>query len=168
MVGVSAPQLITLEQHQGDWDAYLVEIHKKYMQYVVNGKLSLKGLPIRFKHHPAHNKMGYSFWHAISEGPIEADRIPDLRRCERIHWIPWVINNIKDEIEHFITWWEAKRKSESTIVLFFEEENYVVILARRRDYYLFKTAFCVSPRRKRGLIKERADYWQSKKTKGAG
>ena len=39
---------------------------------------------------------GYAFWHVISEAPQsnnrnESERIPNLRRCERIRWIAWAI-----------------------------------------------------------------------------
>ena len=75
--------------------------------------------------------------------------------------------NITDDTDNGITWWENKRGSNTHTVLFLEEESYVVILAKRRDYYLFRTAYCANPKRKRQLIRERDEYWKARKTKGA-
>ena len=63
----------------------------------------------------------------------------DLRRCERIRWVGWVIRNARahDEIDE----WQNRRGTEVNTLLWFREE-YLVVLARRRDYWLLKTAYC--------------------------
>ncbi|MNH30689.1 hypothetical protein D3C79_909980 [compost metagenome] len=38
------------------------------------------------KRHPVIQGKEATFWHMISEGNDEAERLPDLRRCERIRW----------------------------------------------------------------------------------
>ena len=81
-----------------------------------------------------------TFWHLISEGKSEKDRLPDLRRCERIRW-PRPI------IEHYdqpaITFWVNERRGEKRICLWFEEE-YLVVLAKRHGYVILWTAYLVT------------------------
>lgn len=167
MVSNSLPELITLNNYEGDWFPYLEAIYQYYMDEVVNGKLLYNNLPISCQFRPTHEGKGFAFWHAISEGEKEDDRKADLRRCERIRWIAWMIRNITDNTSNGITWWKNKRGPNTHTVLFLEEESYVVILAKRKDYHLFRTAYCANSRRKRQLIRERDEYWKAKKTKGA-
>jgi hypothetical protein len=111
---------------------------------------------------------GFSFWHVISEAPDrqnrnEGDRIPDLRRCERIRWIAQAIQHASNGTDGFI-WWESQRKSEVRVVIWAEPWDFVVILAKRREYYLLKTAFCeLKPHRRRTFEREREAYWRSQK-----
>src|SRR4030066_170192 len=48
-----------------------------------------------------------TFWHLISEGKSEKDRLPDLRRCERIRW-PRPIIEHHDRLT--IKFWGPERK----------------------------------------------------------
>jgi hypothetical protein len=170
MVRDSLPELIALSQYDGNWSVYVKVIYQYYLDDVVNANLSYRNLPVRHQFRPLHDGKGFAFWHAISEGESEENRTPDLRRCERIRWIGWLIKHAdsNDGINNEVTWWENKRGSNEHVVLFLAEESYVVVLAKRKDYYLFKTAYCANPQRKKQLLRERDRYWISKKTKGAG
>ena len=159
MVNVVLPELITLDQHQGDWSVYVEVIYQHYLATIANGNLTYKNLPVHCQFRPLSHGKGFGFWHCISEGADEATRIPDLRRCERIGWIAWVIR--ESEYHPQITCWENKRGSNQHMVLFLEVESYVVILAKRKMYYLLKTAYCVNSQRKRQLMRERDQYWKA-------
>ena len=39
----------------------------------------------------------FTYWHLISEGEVEWDRKPDIRRCERIAWARDILNNAEDK-----------------------------------------------------------------------
>jgi hypothetical protein len=55
-------------------------------------KLSFLGLPISCRYFQPIGDMHRSFWHMITEGGLDdEERIPDLRRCERIAWVPHLI-----------------------------------------------------------------------------
>jgi len=165
MVEIVLPNLITLNEYGGDWPTYLEVIYTNYLTHVVNANLYYNKWPIKFQFRPMHEGKGFAFWHTISEGEKEVDRTIDFRRCERIVSIGWLITNAS--ILDQITAWENKRGKNHHIVLFYEIESYVVILAKRNDYYLFKTAYVATPQRKKQLIRERNEYWNTKKTKGA-
>lgn len=162
---IALPELILLNEHDGNWSAYLETIYQCYLDDVVNAKLHYNKLPIKFQFRPMHEGKGFAFWHTISEGDKEENRTADLRRCERISWIAWIVKYAS--ISNLITSWENKRGNNHHVVLFCEAESYVVILAKRNGYYLFKTAYVTTPQRKKQLIRERNEYWESKKTKGA-
>ena len=127
-----------LEELSGDWQEYEDHIYQIYLDTVVNGKLTFNELPVRCQFRPETKGKGFSFWHLISEGETEEDRTPDIRRCERIRWISWMINEF--ETNEQISWWENKRDKNTHVVIWHEAEGYAVILARRRNYYLIKTA----------------------------
>lgn len=46
----------------------------------------------------ATNGKHFGFWRVISDGELEDDRLPDLRRCERITWIAYLIANVEEQI----------------------------------------------------------------------
>lgn len=138
---------------QGDWNLYIEEIYQVYLDEIVNTNITFQGIKISCQYRPPTMGKHFGFWHVISEGDKEDDRIPDLRRCERIHWIAYLVANAESLDE--ISWWENKRKGNTHVVIWHETENFVVILAKRRDYYLLKTAYCAQSNRLRRFIRER-------------
>lgn len=145
----------------GDWASYEDALYKIYLTEIVNGGLCFRGLPISCQYRPATKDKHFGFWHWISEGEKEEDRTPDLRRCERVHWIAYLIKEVEKNSEIF--WWENKRKNNTHVVIWHELENFAVILAKRRDYFLLKSAYCVEPHRVKTFSKERNDFWEASK-----
>ena len=128
---------------QGDWRTYEDEIYQAFVQSFVEAELRFRGWPVRAQYRPATRAKGFSFWHVISEAPHrenrnEDDRIPDLRRCERILWIPWLIANAGGEQ---IPWWENRRGRNTHVVIWAREHDFAVVLAKRRGYYVLRTAY---------------------------
>jgi hypothetical protein len=97
-----------------------------------------------------------TFWHLISEGKAEDERLPDLRRCERIRWPRPIIEHADTPI---VKVWENKRKRDQRICVWFEEEEYLVVLARRKGYVVLWTAYLVTrPHTRRKLQREYKAY----------
>jgi len=46
----------------------------------------MAGKRLGLKRHPMTQNKEATFWHMIQEGSVESERIPDIRRCERIRW----------------------------------------------------------------------------------
>jgi hypothetical protein len=76
MVEAALPELITLSEYDGDWPSYLEAIYQHYLDDVVDVKLQYNKLPIKFQFRPMHEGKGFAFWHTISEGEKEEDRMP--------------------------------------------------------------------------------------------
>jgi hypothetical protein len=155
---VGLPDLVPFE---GDWKSYVERLYETFMSEIVNGGLSFSGLPIRTRYHPPSRGKGSGFWHVIQEGPSEDERIPDLRRCERISWISWMIKNATSDDR--ISWWEEGWGSSRDVLIWLEVEDYLVVLSKRKGYYLLKTAYLANKAHKRkGLRKNREAYWAQK------
>ena len=100
-----------------------------------------------------------TFWHFSQEGPVEDDRIPDLRRCERIRWVRPIIEHADDAC---IKSWSKFHKGTTRTMLWQEEQEYLVILDDRGEYVLPWTAYPVTEEyRKRKL---QAEYEDSRKS----
>jgi hypothetical protein len=68
-------------------------------------ELQFRGWPVNCWRIPEAHGRWASFFHLVQEGPIEDDRVPDLRRCERIRRVRWVIENAATHLE--IDEWHA-------------------------------------------------------------
>jgi len=140
----------------GDWDEYQEKLYKIFQDTICNSNLTFQGVRVGIKRHPEYKEKHFTFWHLTSEGEKEEERTPDLRRCERLPWVRWIIDNC-DELPN-IVYWENRRGSQRHVVIWCEEHNYAVILAKRNKYYLLKTAYCVSKRRASRFKKELSDF----------
>ena len=149
-------ELPDLLPFHGDWDRYAEELYRIYFDEIVNGRLTFQGLPIKCQFRPETKGKGFAFWHVISDGPTEDERLPDLSRCERIRWISWIIKGAGHDPR--ISWWENKRWRSINVVLWLEKNDFAVILAKRSKYYLLKTAYCVKPHRKKIFRKEKEKF----------
>lgn len=69
------------------------------------------------------------FWHLTHrEDEATTDRLPDLRRCERIRWVRWLIENCRDDK---VLFWDYKESNgQIHTYLWLKEEKFVVILKK--------------------------------------
>ena len=132
------PDLILLEDYNGNWDAYEDAIYEHFLTDLVHNELNYQGLRISLRRHPEYKKKHFSFWHVTSTGEKESERIPDFRRCERIRWIRAIIENYSDPM---IKVWANRRKREDAVCFWFEDQQYLVVLGKRSNYWLLKTAY---------------------------
>lgn len=155
------PPLVLLNQYGGDWKVYLDAIYQYFLDDFVNCRPSFNGRRLALKKHPLSQGKEATFWHLISEGADEADRIPDFRRCERIRWPKPLIDHSREG--HVRMWKNQRRGGEQRICLWIESEDYLVVLADRGDYVLLWTAYLVErAHQKRKLLKEHDDYWSGR------
>jgi hypothetical protein len=134
---MTPPDLLLFEAFGGDWKAYEVELYRVFLEEI---------------HPRGAGSLGFVLA-SVQEGRVEDDRMPDLRRCERIRWVRWIIENGATHAE--IDEWQNRRGTETNALLWYRQE-YLVVLAQRRDYWLLKTAYCTEKSgRIRQLRKER-------------
>lgn len=153
---MTAPPLICLEDFGGDWSAYETALYAVFVKDIITHNLQFRGVRVGARRMPEHDRKWACFWHLISEGHVEDDRTPDLRRCEHLPLIRWVIENA--DATQSIDVWEQTRQRERNWVLWYDE-YYLIILAQRGDYLLLKTAFCTEPaHRVQKFRKERDNY----------
>lgn len=158
------PSLIPFE---GEWSAYEERIYEAFLDSFVRPEIVFRGWPVKAQYRPAFRGKGFSFWHVISEAlsPInrnEADRIPDLRRCERITWIAWAIGCASAQRPGF-SWWRNQRRGETRVVIWAEAHDFAVVLAERGGYYVLKTAYYgIKPHRRRSFEAERDAFGRTR------
>lgn len=137
---MNPPPLLRFEDFDGNWVTYESALYNVFERDIVQYDLQFRGIRVSARRVPEYEQRWFCYWHLISEGRVEDDRLPDLRRCERLPWIRWIIENADNHPE--IDVWEQTRGSEKSLLLWYQEEC-LVILGRRSDYFLLKTAFVV-------------------------
>ena len=135
---MTCPPLLEFADYGGSWDAYEKALYAVFKRDILDHDLRYDGFPISARRIPEYQRRWASYWHLISEGYIEDDRTPDLRRCERLPWIRWIIENAPDHPD--IDVWIQNRNGKKTVALWYDEQ-YIIFLEKRRDYLLLKTAF---------------------------
>ncbi|MDT8317881.1 MAG: hypothetical protein RQ824_07830 [bacterium] len=158
------PDLVLLEDCQGNWEKYLNLLYDYFKKDFLESSPYFEGQRLGLKKHPKSDGKEATFWHIIQEGQVEEDKIPDLRRCERIRWPRPVIESAGDSA---IKVWRNERKGENRICLWLESEEYLVVLADRTKYILPWTAYMVTkPHQTRKLQREYENYCRNKDQKG--
>lgn len=148
----------------GDWTTYENLIYEAFLNSFVRVGVEFQGWKVSAQFRPETRGKGFSFWHTISEAPDpknrnEDDRIPNLRRCERIKWIRWVIENA--EADGFL-WWENARGRDTHVVIWAKAHDFAVVLAKRQNYYVLKTAYAeIKPHRMATFEAECAGFWKT-------
>jgi hypothetical protein len=146
------PPLVLLDSFGGNWEKYLEVIYIWFRQDFIASQPSFRGVKLALKRHPVYEGKEATFWHIISEGDEEGNRLPDIRRCERIRWPRPIIENSTEVV---IKVWENERGQEKRVCLWLESCEYLVVLAVRSGYILLWTAYPVTRgHQKRKLEKE--------------
>lgn len=145
------PPKILLSDFGGDWPRYEDALYAVFCRDFKGDKLYFRGQPIGLKRHPLSDGKEATFWHFTSEGSVEAQRTPDLRRCERIGWPRPIIERADDPA---VKVWENERKGERRACLWLEKEDYLVVLAVRTGYVLPWTAYMVVQEHQKRKLRE--------------
>lgn len=159
------PELIRVEDHGGDWAAYLRVVHDCYRRDFVERPLpEFRGLRMNLKRHPVVRGWDATFWHFISEGDGggEDDRMPDPRRCERIRWPRPILEAAESRR---VCAWSNERKGEERVLLAVDDFSYVVVVAVRKDYALPWTAYPVGPEHRRRKLREEYERFHANRAR---
>lgn len=160
------PELIELNDFGGNFTDYLEAVYEIFKEDFVDSKPIFRGKRLGLKRYPLVEDKEYTFYHMTHEGDIENDRIPDLRRMERIAWPRPII----DDSEHaYLKVWQNTRRgkggTKSRILILHEAERYLVILDDRGDYILPWTAYLIKG--ERSMQKKLREYENYKKAEAA-
>lgn len=141
-----------------DWNQYFDDVYRIFERDFVLDKPVYKNIRLGLKKHPEYNGKSATFWHLISEGKIEEERLPCTYRCERIAYPKPIIDNSNDKC---LKIWIELRKGEKRIHIWYEDENYLVVLAQRGNYILPWTAFYIKEEHRKKKYNKR---WNQYKT----
>lgn len=140
------PALIYFADHGGDWHAYVDVLHGHFRADFVNHRPSLARRPCRIIHQPLDCGKEPTFWHITSVGAVEAERTPDLRRCERIRWPRPIIEIFPNDC---VKAWRVRRGQKWRINLAPSDFSYLVVLQDYPNRVLLITAFYVEQTHRR-------------------
>ncbi|WP_086872393.1 hypothetical protein [Kosakonia pseudosacchari] len=154
---LSLPLLILFEHYKGVWDDYFEAIYEVFHQDFVLSKPVFRGKRLGLKRYPEYDGKSATFWHMISTGDQEDERVPDIRRCERIAWPKPIIDNCDEPC--LKVWAEPKGKNQR-IHIWFENENYLVVLDDRGNYILPWTAFYIQEEHKKKKYNKRWERYK--------
>lgn len=159
------PDLVTLQDHGGIWDKYLEAIYEGFCTDFVKDLPSFRGRKLALKRHPLTQNKEATFWHMITEGPDEAERTPDIRRCERIRW-PRRFIEVVDE--KGLKCWIAEKKNDQRIHIWLDTdtESYIVVLSERKTYLLMWTAYPVTYAHTRRKLQREYENFIEEQKKG--
>ena len=150
------PELVLFNDYGGNWERYLTAIYDYFCVDFVDNKPSFQGVRLSLKRHPVINGKEATFWHMISEGDKEDERIPDFRRCERIRWAKPIIEKGSEPVKI----WREVRNGETRIHLWLEAASYLVVLSERKGYILPWTAYLVERDHEKAKLNKR---WEKNK-----
>jgi hypothetical protein len=150
------PDLIHLNDYSGNWQKYIDYVFSIFYKDFIQSQPKFESKWVRCRRDPIFDGKEAGFWHCTSDGQDESQRIPDLRRCERIGWIRAIIENCEYKD---ILLWKSKKNSEIRVYLWFNEE-YVVVLGVRNRFFQLITAFCTDRNHTRERLKK--EYERSK------
>jgi hypothetical protein len=140
----------------GDWERYVEQVYEAFRGDLIESDVRFRGLPVAVRRVPFDRGKEAGFWHVMQEGPIEDERIPDIRRCERVRWIRALIEcNDSEKVQT----WESKRGSELRVVIALDDFTYVVVLSMRKGYVLLITAYAVEETHRQRKLSREYDAW---------
>ncbi len=150
------PELIELAQFEGNFNRYLDAVYELFKRDFIDHKPVFRGMRLGLKKYPLSQNKEATFWHMTSEGDNEDNRIPDLRRMERIQWPAPMINN---STHPYLKVWENTRGTKTNVLIFHDAENYLVVLRKANGYIIPWTAYLIEHQARRDkLMKEYEDY----------
>jgi hypothetical protein len=148
-----------------DWNRYEDYLYHIFVRDFINSQPELFGKPVRYRKHPIVGTKEQAFFHITSVDTSKKvedpnDRIPDIRRCERIHWVRKIIENYncRKGCCSFIKYWPEKRGNYKRWHFLFEEVKFMVVVEEREDYNLLITSFYIEHEHQ--LKKKLKKYYQ--------
>ena len=135
------PGIICLEDFGGDYSRFIDAIFEVFEKDFIKHKAHFGTFQLHYRYHPAYQDRPYAFYHMTHTGLDEDNRLPDLRRCERM---PWARPTIEETGSLGLKFWEQDRRNGHRVCIWLEVdngENYFVVLYVHKDYVRLLTAF---------------------------
>lgn len=142
------PPLLELHASGGDVAAYLDAVYARFCaDFLERPRPDFDGRSFLIDRALVDGKCA-RFWHMITEGEVEANRIPAMRRCERIAWARHMIDN--RESGEFAYW-----RTGTKLLIATRDFSYLVVLkGQKRVVILITTVFKESRNRRDQLRRQ--------------
>ena len=155
------PKALCYADYKGNWERFISDVYSIFLNDFKHSRINYAGRTIVYDSTIEFGKEK-TFWHLVQRQDFNVkERLPDIRRCERIPWPRPIIEHSNDNI---ISMWKKEIKRQIRIHIWLEALDYIVVLAEMPRVVVLVTAFCTdieSQRRK--LIKDRDNYNEMQK-----
>ncbi len=150
------PNMICLEDYSGNWEKYCEALYFHFCNDFKNGKVEFRGKQIFLRIYPFVQGKEASFWHCISEGEVEDERIIDIDRCKRIKWPKSIITH---DGNADLKIWQNTRNGYLNYLLLVEKERYLVVVRLKKGkWQLWTTYLATYNNTLRKWLKEYNEY----------
>ncbi len=144
-----------------DYTEYENAVYNAYLNSYSQKQFTYNSKPIREKRHPLIAGKSCTFWHIVSSGTNEDNKLPDFNRYETVSWPGFILSYCLDNCSSKLVW-KNKRGSHTRVLIYCQDIDYLVVLDEHEDYYLFWTGYPVTyTHTKNKLLKEYNDYISS-------
>jgi hypothetical protein len=145
-----------------DWNKYDETIERAHAVFLADfgnekTRPKFRGRRLGLKKHPEFQGKAATFWHFVTEGPLEEDRYAVRERLERVGWAKALIVNVDDPKR--VRCWCAEKAGEPRWHLALLDFSYLVVLADRGTYVLPWTAFHVDSDHQRKKLERAWREW---------
>ena len=153
---LTLPELVFFEDYKGNFTLYNEAVYAVFKDDFVMHRPVFQKKRLALKAHPLIDGKEYTYYHFTHSGNIETERIPDIRRMERIGFPKPMIDFSDNEN---LKVWRNKRGTSKRILILHETERYLVVLEDRKNYILPWTAYLIEDdNRLRRLLAEYRYY----------
>lgn len=142
------PPIITLDDFYGDFEKYDNYLyHEIFLKELYDYKVHFRGKLVALKTFPLYNDREDSYFHLTCKNfdKKSQERLPDLRRSERLCWLRPSIETDHTQLcnQSCFLVYERPYKSNTRICLLNPVDRYFIVLEERKNYYLLVTAFYI-------------------------
>lgn len=140
------PDLIICED-LSKFNEYQENIYQIFKKDFIETHPEFFGKQVKIRFHPMEYGKEEAFFHVTCQDYLkDGERVPDLRRCERIRWVRGFIENYNCDSSictscDGIKIWDEPYKSNIRTHILLEPERYLVVVEKRPSYCLLITAF---------------------------
>lgn len=150
------PTLVKLDDHDGEWCRYEDAVYAVFRRDFIESRVVFRSDSVRIGAQRIDEKER-TFWHVTSEGNVESNRTPDLRRCERIGWVRAIIDH---ECDPAVLSWPEVRGRNFRHVLWLKDRLFAVILEKRPGCWWLWTAYPTDRRHTREKLMRDYEAWK--------
>lgn len=144
------PDIIECE-NLSEWNIYLNNLYNEiFKPQFIDSYPMFKGWKVFIRKEPKDGEWEHGFTHMthvdLAHNLDPNDRIPDLRRSERLNWVKPIIQHYQCSMENNcgqILYWEEMFRGRIRCNLLFESERFLVVLERAKDVYFIITSFYI-------------------------
>lgn len=136
----------------GDWEQFEAAIYKRFCADFINERPVFRGKPVNVIRTPAEKGKATTFWHVVTSEQQE-DRLPDLRRCERIGWPRALLEAAETDRRV----WTYKRGSYTHFGVALPDFAYVVFIRQWPGSFQLLTAYDVEKEWRRAKYRREWD-----------